>query len=151
MKGKRAWELHARSHEVSVKAYHADNGMFKAKHWIEDYNLNHQAMTFAGVNAHHQNGIAERRIKQLQDQSRSMLLHAISRCPQCVTIALWPYAIKMAEVAINATPSLQDEQRRSPLHVFSSNSIHPPQHFKPFGCPIYVSNRDLQQNKPHGK
>ena len=63
-------------------------------------------MTFVAVNAHHQNGIAECRIKQLQDQARSMLIYVSLRWPKSVTTALWPYAVMMANNCINISPSL---------------------------------------------
>ena len=61
IKGKIAFELYARSHGVKVQGYHADNGIFRANAWINHCTSRDQTVTFAGVNAHHQNGIAERR------------------------------------------------------------------------------------------
>ena len=119
LKGKEACERFALSHGVIVKGYHADNGIFRAKGWVNNCNIKNQSLTFAAVNAHHQNGIAERRIKQLQDQARSMMIFAASRWPQCVTAELWPYAILMANESINITPSLQDPKRRSPTQTYS--------------------------------
>jgi hypothetical protein len=40
-----------------------------------------QTITFCGVNAHFQNAVAERRIRALQDQARTMLIHAQHRWP----------------------------------------------------------------------
>ena len=42
-----------------IQAYHADNGIFKAKKLIEECQQRKQDLTFAGVNAHHQNSIAK--------------------------------------------------------------------------------------------
>jgi hypothetical protein len=71
-------------------------------------------ITSAGVNAHHQNGVAERRIRELQDMARTMLIHANSRWPESVTTNLWPYAIRMASEAINNTPNFKDNDRKTP-------------------------------------
>ena len=60
VKGKEAYERFALSHGVIVRGYHADNGIFRAKGWVNSCNENKQALTFAAVGAHHQNGLAER-------------------------------------------------------------------------------------------
>ena len=76
IEAKRAFEQYAENRGVRVQAYHADNGIFKAKKWVEECRQSKQDLTFAGVNAHHQNGIAERRIRELQETTRAMLIHA---------------------------------------------------------------------------
>jgi hypothetical protein len=63
---KEAFE-YASTHGISVKAYHANNGIFKANKWVESCRKAGQGLTFAGVSSHHENGIAERRIKEIQD------------------------------------------------------------------------------------
>ena len=60
---------------VSVRAYHADNGIFRANKWVESCTKSNQRLTFAGVNAHHQNGVAEQRIRALQELVRTMMIH----------------------------------------------------------------------------
>ena len=76
IEGKRAFERYARSHGVKVEAYHADNGILRAHKWVKECQERGQTLTYAGVNAHHQNGIAERRIRTLQELARTMLIHA---------------------------------------------------------------------------
>ena len=66
VKGKKAFERYAAQRGVTIKGYHADNGIFRVHKWVDDCNEKHQQLTFAGVNAHHTNGLAERRIKELQ-------------------------------------------------------------------------------------
>lgn len=152
VKAKHAFELHAKSMGVNIQGYHADNGTFRANAWINDCNRRNQRMTFAGVNAHHQNGMAERRIKELQELARSMLMHAHRRWENCITANLWPYALRMANEAFNNLPSLVDSKRRSPLQMFAkSNVVVNPKHFQPFGCPVYVLDNDLQLKKPFHK
>ena len=53
LQGKRAFEKYGEGRGVTVKAYPADNRIFKAKVWVEDCRANGQALTFAGMNAHH--------------------------------------------------------------------------------------------------
>ena len=46
------------------------------------------------VGAHHQNGIAEKRIRDLSEGARTSLLHAMQRWSEVVTTNLWPFALK---------------------------------------------------------
>ena len=71
LEGKRAFEEHARNSGVSIRHYHADNGIFKARAWTEECHNKNQRVTYAGVGAHHQNGIAKRRIRVLQELARA--------------------------------------------------------------------------------
>jgi hypothetical protein len=123
VEGKAAFESMARRQGIRIQNYHADNGIFKAHEWIESCKKEGQGLTFAGVNAHHQNGVAERRIRELQELARTMLIHANKRWADSVTANLWPYAIRMAQEAVNNTPSLQDKERRSPIELFTGTKV----------------------------
>ena len=92
LQGKHVFELYSEKHGIKVQNYLADNGIFKAKGWVQACQQQRQGLTFAGVNAHHANGMAERRIKELQDLAQSMLIHAHRRWPKCTSVHLWPYA-----------------------------------------------------------
>jgi hypothetical protein len=128
---------------------------FKAHEWIDSCKKEGQGLTFAGVNAHHRNGVAKRRIRELQELDRKrMLIHANKRWADSVTANLWPYAMRMAQEAINNTPSLHDsKERRSPIELFSGTNkvVSNPKHWKPFGCPVNVLENDLQSNIPFHK
>jgi hypothetical protein len=146
--GKKAFEAMCRQHGITVRHYHADNGIFRASKWVEQCMQQQQRLTFAGVNAHHSNGLAERRIRSLQDLARSMLLHANKRWPDAVTTNLWPYAVRMACDAINEAPNMKDETNRSPLQIFTGSETHTNvKHWKPFGCPIYVLDTAIQSGR----
>jgi hypothetical protein len=67
VEGKRAFEAYASRHGVKIRNYHADNGIFKAYKWMDARKADGQGMTYAAVNANHHNGIAERRIRELQE------------------------------------------------------------------------------------
>ena len=62
-----------------VEHYHADNGIFIAHAWKDDCRRLGQGFSYAGVDAHHQNGKAEARIRRLQELARAMLNHAKRR------------------------------------------------------------------------
>jgi flagellar basal body rod protein FlgC len=76
---KEAFKAYASTHGISTKAYHVDNGIFKANKWVESCKKASQGLSFASVNSHHENSIAERRIKEIQDTARTMLIHASRR------------------------------------------------------------------------
>ena len=152
IEGKKAFERYAADRGIQVRAYHADNGVFRAKAWVAACAKANQRMTYAGVNAHHENGIAEKRIRDLQDLARTMLLHASRRWPKAINAHLWPYALRMANDAINEAPSLRDSQRRTPNNIFANTEVQSnPKHWKPFGCPAYVLDSQLQAGKPSPK
>jgi hypothetical protein len=152
VEGKNAFESYARRHGVTIQNYLADNGIFKANLWVDECKKKGQGLTFAGVNAHHQNGVAERRIRELQDMARTMLIHANSRWPESVTTNLWPYAIRTASEAINNTPNFKDNDRKTPVELFARTNVTAnPKHWKPFGCPVYVLDNQLQSGKPFHK
>jgi hypothetical protein len=152
VEGKKAFEAYASRQGVKIQNYHADNGIFKAYKWLDACKTDGQGMTFAAVNAHHQNGIAERRIRELQELARAMMTHANARWPDTITPNLWPYAVRNANDALNHTPSMQDAERRSPMELFSGSKVATnPKHWKPFGCPTYVLSNELQGNRPFHK
>ena len=78
---KRAFEAQCRNHGVTVKQFHADNGRFADNTFINDCKAQGQTITYCGVNAHWQNGLAEKGIRDLREAARTMLLHAIHRWP----------------------------------------------------------------------
>ena len=63
-----------------------------------------QTINFCGVNAHRQNGLAEKAISNLQEQARTTLLHAQARWPQAIHTSLWPYAMGTACYVSNILP-----------------------------------------------
>ena len=98
---KKAFEKLVAQHGKSVKRYHTDNGRYADKGFLEDTNSKDQSITFCGVRAHHQNGIVERRIRLITEISRTLLLRAQRPWPECITIMLWPFAVKAAVDRLN--------------------------------------------------
>jgi len=89
-----------------VQRYHSDNGRFMDKDLLEDVKAQRQAIMYCRVHAHHQNGKAEKRIRNLQEKTRLILLHAIHQWPNVITLQLWPYALCVANKI--KTPRTQD-------------------------------------------
>jgi hypothetical protein len=125
--------------------YPADNGLFRAHKWVEACKNKGQSLTFAGVNAHHQNGMAERRITTLQEHARTMLIHANQPWPKGITANLWPDALRMADDVLNETPNMLHKQRITSQQIFLKTMVQTNlKHWKPFGCPVYVLDSRLQ-------
>jgi hypothetical protein len=59
LKAKHASELYVRERGIIIRHYHADNGRFVDNAWKESLLQENQGITYCGVNAHWQNGIAE--------------------------------------------------------------------------------------------
>ena len=77
-----------------VKHYHADNGRFSDKGFIDAINTKDQKITFFGVGAHHQNGIIENKKKMLTLGSRTLLLHGMRMWPTMIDSMFWTFSMK---------------------------------------------------------
>ena len=164
VEAKLAFEHIASSHGVTIQHYHADNGLFDSKLFKASIQKAHQTLSFCGVNAHHQNGRAESRIKDVTTGARTALLHAAHRWPKAINAALWPAALKHYTNTRNALPTefipgekqgrarQPDRYEQSPLSKFSGTEVEPNlDHFHPFGSPVYVLENDLQSHHAHNK
>lgn len=152
VQGTIAFEQFSRNHGITIQSYHGDNGIFKANKLVGHCALNTQGLTYAGVSAHHQNGVAERRMSFLQELTRANLLHAMHKWPSTITINLWPHAMRMANDALNNSPNLKDKSKRTPLQIFTGTTVNVNQkHWQPFGCPVAVLAEPLVDGKPFNK
>ena len=79
VKGKLAFEAFSRSMGVKISAYQTDNGRFADNLFLDSIAKSGQTNTSCGVGSHHQNGKSEKKIRDLRDSSRKMLLHSILR------------------------------------------------------------------------
>jgi hypothetical protein len=143
VRGKKAFERYCDARGLTVRHYHADNGRFADNLFVKDVSSKDQSITYCGVNAHWQNGICEKRIRDLQELTTTKLLHAEAKWPKVITSNLWPYAFRCANDAMNTTPRTKD--RKLPIHLLTgSDAPTVMRHFHPFGCPTYVLNSKLQ-------
>ena len=113
---------------------------------------NGQAVTFCGVGAHHQNGIAERYIRTMVEKKRTVLLNAHARWPEIVDMELWTFAFRHIVTKLNNTPR-PDLEYKTPDEVFSGvkrvkkNEENHFADFHPFGIPVYVLDDRLEAKK----
>lgn len=143
LEAKLQFEAFARKCGVTIKHYHCDNGRFADNVFKQSVDDQGQTISYCGVNAHFQNGIAEKRIRDLQEKARTMLVHAKTKWPHAITPNLWPYALREACHVMNEVPD--DQSMSSKLERFTSVAVAPQlKHFHPLFCPVYALNNRLQ-------
>ena len=62
-----------------VRCYRANNGVFSSAAFEEEIQKGSQRITYSGVGAQYQNGVAERAIQTVVERARNMLVHATIR------------------------------------------------------------------------
>ena len=149
IKAKEAFEAHSRSLGVIIQHYHCDNGRFADNAFMNSVRTSKQTITFCGVNAHFQNGRAEKKIRDLRESGRTQLLHAMNRWPGVVTLNLWSYALRYANDVAN---TLQDKNGSSPFQRFAKVSVQSNlKDYHAFGCPVYALDSKLASGKRIGQ
>jgi hypothetical protein len=157
--GKKRLEQYANQYSTKISNFRADNGVFKSKAFRDNLHQNGQEITFCGVGAHHQNGVAKRHIRTIVERARTNLLHASSKWVDAIDSELWTFAVNYSIQQWNSTPR-EDLQFLTPGEVFTGVSIQtlPQDHLKDssksvtdisksfhtFGCPVYVLQSELQ-------
>jgi hypothetical protein len=96
-----------------------------------------------------QNGIAEQCIRDLKEQSRTMLLHAKHHWSDVVNTSLWPYAMRNACHIFNDAPTLKGPHKdRTPSGIFLRINIATEgRHHHTFGYRVYVTAAHIQAGK----
>ena len=147
VQAKLAFEAYAKSLGVIIRHYHADNGRFADKEFVLSVKEKQQTISYCGVNAHWQNGIAEKKIRDLQEAARTQIIHAKARWPKAIEPALWPYAIRYSSSISNAT--INTRTNESPYERFAKVPVKPKlRHMHPFGYPTYVLKDKYQKGGP---
>jgi hypothetical protein len=141
---KHALERLAFDDGITIKSYHSDNGIFASDAFCTECQKNSQKLTFSGVGAHHQNGIAERNIKTISHWARTNMLHAAFHWPEHASIKLWPQAVDYAVWVFNRLPSIKNGLSPNELWSSTRSSNHDLCRAHPFGCPVFVLDPALQ-------
>jgi hypothetical protein len=79
---KRSFEAYSSSYGVKVQQYLADNGRFAEHLFLNHCDKLGQKVSLCGVSAYFQNGIAERRIKDFTERSRTSRYTPFTGDPQ---------------------------------------------------------------------
>ena len=94
IQSKQEFETIAYNMDVKIRSYRADNGRFLEKGYREAVTACRQTIDYCGVGAHGQNGIVERNIGLMTNDSRTLLLGAMRRWPDMISTLLWLYTWK---------------------------------------------------------
>ena len=143
IEAKHAYESLMMSHGHRVMAYHADNGRYAESAFRKDAKDKAQQLTFCGVGEHSQNGIAERRIKSLSEDARTMLAHGMQLWPQAINKTLWPFAIKAACRSRNHF-NLDSDGLSPAMKVSGIRTKVELRNEHPLFCPVYTLDKKLQ-------
>ena len=117
----------------TMECLHQQNGSWLASSSIRATLTQGQMLTSSQVS---------QRIRELQELTWTMLLHANSCWAEAVNSHLWPHAMRLACEAHNASPTRS--LNRSPVEVFAKSAVMPePKHWQQFGCPVHVLDNAL--------
>jgi hypothetical protein len=144
---KQRFEDHSNDYGVIIQQYQADNGVFDSKGFDAELQEYKQIITFAGVGAHHQNGVAERGIQTIMSMARTMMLHAAIRWPDAADPSLWPLAVDQAVYIYNHVPNAKSGQSPEDLYSRTTWPRHQLQDIHVWGAPTYVLDSAMQDGK----
>ncbi|KAI2500410.1 hypothetical protein MHU86_14081 [Fragilaria crotonensis] len=148
LKAKESFERMCRNTGVTPQEYLADNSKtFTSSEFSRNLSDFQQVIRFAGVGAHHHNGIAERNIRTIMAIARTMMLHSAIHWPDVADPTLWPLAVKHAVFLVNHMPD--PRTGLSPHDVFTKTrweqkklmDVHV------WGCPVYVLDKMISDGK----
>ena len=154
VRSKELFELHAYEMGIKILKYHGDNGVYKSKAYKEDLDKRHQEMSYSGVGAHGQNGVAERAIQTVTHSARTMMLHQALLWPEQFDMRLWPFALEHAAYLWNNIPDSSYVVNNvvtgiSPIELFTgvTQKMSTLKNEHTWGCPAYVLDPKLQDGK----
>ena len=142
LKAKKKFETTCRSYGVIPQEYLSDNGTsFTADEFTENLAIYEQVIKFAGVGAHHHNGIAERNIRTIMAIARTMMLHSSINWPTVADTTLWPLAVNHAVFLVNHVPD--PRTGLSPSDIFTKTRWEQRKllDLHVWGCPTSVLDR----------
>jgi transposase InsO family protein len=145
---KEQFELMCRDVGVIPQEYLTNNGSaFSSKDYTAKLREFAQIYRFAGVGAHHHNGIAERAIQTVMSIARTMMLHAAIHWPETADPALWPMAVQHAVFLWNHMPD--PTTGVSPADVFTKTRWEQRKFLDlhVWGCPVYVLEKSIADGK----
>jgi hypothetical protein len=148
LKGKNMFEKGASQLEVYIRTFKADKAPFSSVEFNTYVANKGQEITFSGVGAHHQNGVAERAIKTIISWARTMMLHAILHWPEQTTLDLWPFTMDHAAYCRKHLPN--KAERIAPLEAFTGAQFSNYEHLMRlhvWGSLCYVLDPHIQDEK----
>jgi hypothetical protein len=148
LQAKERYEDMCRDHGILVQSYLSDNAnAFTSQEYTSKLSVFKEVMRFAGVGAHHHNGVAERSIGSIMAMARTMMLHAAIHWPDSADATLWPMAVLHAVFLYNHVPN--ETTGISPNDLFTKtrwaqSKLHD---IHVWGCPVYVLDSTIADGK----
>ena len=133
---------------IRVQAYRADNHPFGKPTFVRDCDIQNQTLTFSGVGAHFQNGVAERALQTNTNWARAMMMHQLIHWPEQFNPELWPFALEHATHIWNSTP--KQGSPFAPWELLTKTrrmGPSPLENARVWGCAVYVLDPKLQDGK----
>jgi hypothetical protein len=127
-----------------IQKYLADNEAASTSHEFSNHLRQfEQTIQFAGVGAHHHNGIAEKAIEDVMSIARTLLLHSAIHWPDVADAQLWPMAVDHAVFLHNHMP--REDTGLSPHDLFTKlRWPHAKFHdLHVWGCPLYTLDKRI--------
>ena len=75
------YDIYASHARLFIQANYIENGSFASKCFMSQVIYNNRQISFRGVGASHQNGVAERGLQTITNMARTMLIHASIKNP----------------------------------------------------------------------
>jgi transposase InsO family protein len=120
LQAKHRFETMTRDRGVTPQSYLSDNSTaFTNAEFTVELRIFRQVQRFAGVGAHHHNGVAERNIQTIMAMARTMMLHAAICWPEVADPSLWPMAVDYAIYLHNHLPTVS--AGLAPIDVFTGS------------------------------
>ena len=143
VESKKAFEDYTGKDVNVVRHYHAENDRFVNNTLLKAVAGAGQTISYCSFNAHFQNGVAEKRISNLQDQACKQLLNVKALWPPSSELNIWPYALIKSNQLKNILTD--KEYGSSPLKRFSRMNVSPKlKDNNVFGCLVYALTNRLQ-------
>ena len=145
LKAKQACENTFRDYGVIVSEYLSDNGtVFTSKEYTRHLLEFGQVTSFAGVGAHHHNGVAERAIQKIMSCARTMMMHQSMHWPEVASQNLWPLAVDHAVFLWNHVPNPANGLSPHDLLTKTRWPQSELANVQVWGCPVYVLDKKIQ-------
>ena len=133
---------------IIPQEYLSDNGSaFTSKEYMAHLRQFSQISRFAGVGAHHHNGVAERAIQTIMSIAKTMMLHAAIHWPNMTDASLWPMVVQHAVFLHNHVPSPSTGLCPHDLFFKTRWSQAKFHDLHVWGCPVYVLDKTLSDGK----
>ena len=140
--------------ELSLLEYISDNGSpFTSKFYAAHLSNFSQIQCFAGVGAHHHNGVAEKAIQTIMAIARTMMLHSAIHWPEISNSFLWPMAVQYATYLYNKVPDPSTGLCPDDLFTMTQSEQQKFHDIHVWGCSLYILNKTISDGKklPHWK